>query len=124
MTARATMPSLDAADVAAILNARRFVFTSERELQDGIADALTAAGVAFEREAILWPDSRVDFLVGAVALEVKIDGVASSVLQQLHRYALAPHVQAVVLVTARSTLRAVPSILAGKPCRSVYVSPL
>lgn len=110
--------------IAVALSSRRFSFTSESELQEGIADVLGQEGFSFEREAVLAPGDRVDFLVGAVALEVKVDGAPSAVLGQLHRYAQCPRVEALLLVTSRATLRGVPAELAGKPCRAVYLSPL
>jgi hypothetical protein len=116
-----SMTSAERADfVAATLRGYRFRFSSERDLQDGIGRALAAAGYVFEREVRLAPGDIVDFVASDVGIEVKIAGSPQAIARQLMRYAGAPRVGALVLVT-RSLQHAhrFPAELAGKPLRVV-----
>jgi hypothetical protein len=106
---------MSSALVLQALTGKRFVESDEVSLQSGIASALEASGVAYEREVKLSPRDRVDFMVGGVALEVKIDGGVSEVTRQLHRYAQIDRVKEIVLVTSRLRHAAVPRSLNGKP---------
>jgi hypothetical protein len=84
------------------LRSTRFRFTSEAELQEGISQALTAAGILHKTEVILGPRDRVDFWIDVgIALEVKVDGSLSLVTRQLHRYAQYERVNEIILVTSR-----------------------
>ena len=105
--------------LATLLSTRRFWHSSEDELQRGIALVLDEAGIAYAREAELSAGERVDFLVGAVGVEVKVAGSLSQVARQLLRYA--PHVDGLLLVTARAQLDAFPPTLGGKPVRVVAI---
>lgn len=104
-----------------LLRAHRFHFQSEQELHDGISEALSAAGLAFEREVKLIGMDRIDFMVGSVGLEVKVGQSFADVLRQLHRYVQAPQLEALILVTTRSRHRAIPEFLGGKPLYVEYL---
>lgn len=108
-------------DLIAVLSNVRCRFTNERELQDGIERALTAGKLAFTREASLSAKDRVDFLVGDIAVEIKVDGTLANVTRQLHRYAEHETVAAVVLVTSRMQHKAMPEEMVGKPVRVVHL---
>lgn len=99
---------------------RRYRFSDETMLQNGIAKVLAEDGIAFEREYPLGRD-RVDFFVQGIALEVKVDGSLSEVTRQLHRYAQHPDVQIVALVTTKSQHCRMPSEMAGKPVRVIHL---
>lgn len=115
MTGVAHVPALIAA-----LKRTRFLYSNEKELQDGIAAALTAAKLPFEREVKLAEGDIIDFMVcGDVGIEVKIKGSPSEVARQLLRYAGHDKIQALVLVTGRAALAAVPDVLLGKPLHRV-----
>lgn len=102
----------------------RFTRASEATLQDGFAAAMTAEGIAFEREAVLAYGERIDFLVGDVGVELKIKGSASEVLRQLSRYARHERVQSLVLVTTRSLHLNLPRSFGGKALRVVLIGGL
>jgi hypothetical protein len=102
--------------LAASLRRRRFNYQNEKELQAGIESVLKADGFDFVREHPLGDAGVVDFFVsGFLAVEVKIKGSPSEVARQLLRYAGRDEVKAVVLVTGRSALSALPGALMGKP---------
>lgn len=93
--------------LAAILTAlggKRIDSTSEAVFQRDVGRLLTAAGVAWEREVILSPRDRIDFLVGDIGIECKVQGSVGDVAQQLLRYAQHARIGALVLVTGRARL--------------------
>jgi hypothetical protein len=96
---------------------RRYRFTDEKELQEGIARVLTLERLAFERELVLGSKDRVDFMVGAIGVEVKIGGGLAAVTRQLHRYAQHDRVEELLLVSSRMQLANLPPTLNGKPVR-------
>lgn len=97
---------------------------TEATLQAALADRFAAAGLAFEREVPLSPGDRPDFLVGGIAVEVKVDGGATALIRQIHRYAQHDRVDAILVVTTRAAHRGLPPELNGKPVRVAYLSPL
>ncbi len=103
--------------LATLLLARRFRFATEEDLQRGIESVLVSAGEPFRREERLTKKDRVDFLAGTIGIEVKIGGSLSQVTRQLLRYA--PHVDGLILVTARAQLDQLPPVLGEKPLRVV-----
>jgi hypothetical protein len=91
------------------------VHGSEEELNLLVERLLGAAGIEFKREHPLSKRDRVDFLVGRLALELKVDGSAAAILRQLDRYAESPDVDDLVLVTTRHSHRFATTKLRGKP---------
>lgn len=107
---------MSAAALTEILAMYRIGAYSEEALQEGIAEALDTEGWSFEREVILGPRDRVDFLLeGGVGIEVKIDGTAPALIRQLHRYAQHARIHELVVVTNRARLTQMPAELNGKP---------
>ena len=104
-----------AREIAAFLGRFRFRFTDERELQDGIERAFVRGGVAYEREVRLSARDRLDFLAGAVAVEVKVDGGLADLTRQVWRYAEDPRVRELLVVSSRSRLDGLASEINGKP---------
>lgn len=99
-----------------LLERYRFDESSEDALQRGVAEVLAGAALAFTREVPLSRQDRIDFLVlGGVGIECKTKGSLSALVRQLHRYALASQVDALVVVTARAQLARLPPLLNGKP---------
>lgn len=103
---------------------------NELGLQHAIERALVRAGVAYAREVeLLGPagrlhGDRIDFLLGDVGLEVKVDGSRADVIRQLDRYAESDQVQHLLLVTTRAQHRAMPRELREKPLEVLYLCPL
>ena len=113
----------DVARITRAIAGHRYRYASESELQDGLAEVLAAAGVAFEREVQIGDAGRIDFLAdGGVGLEVKVGGSLAAATRQLHRYAASAEIEALVLVTGRGRLAALPSTIGGKPLEVVDLS--
>ena len=55
----------------------------------------------------------VDFMVGSIAVEVKIKGAKAEIYRQLERYAAHDNVTAILLVSSRSMH--LPALINGKP---------
>lgn len=101
--------------VLSMLERHIFRFSEERELQDGIELALTHAGFEFEREKVLGPQDRPDFLVaGALAMEIKIKGTLSAALRQIDRYTKHEAVESVLLVGTPGWINRIPPEIRGK----------
>lgn len=111
----------DAARIAAVINAARYHYRDEGQLQEGIAAALAAAHIPAEREVHLSGRDRIDFLAGTTGIEVKIAGRPADVIRQLRRYAVSSRVEALILVTTRARHRAMPPVIGGKPVRVVWI---
>jgi hypothetical protein len=105
----------DLAAVTAALTANRYHHVDEHGLQAGLADALDAAGLGFEREVRLTPADRIDFLVDRVGIEVKVQGSPTVVMRQLLRYAHSDRLDALVLVTTRRRHRGLPRTVGRLP---------
>lgn len=100
----------------------RALTASERELQIAIEAMLRQNGVKYLREAPLTPRDRPDFLIGDIALELKVSGSQTTILGQLLRYAESPRVAAIVLLTTRPRhLVDLPTTLSGKPLHGVCI---
>ncbi len=111
----------DLAPVLGVLRGVRFNWSSEEELQAGIAEVLAQEGFNFLREVWIGPISRqggrIDFLDAElrVGIEVKISGSPAAVARQLQRYFAAREVEGLILVTARRQVaRYAESILLGE----------
>ena len=102
--------------IATLLQRTRLRVSNEAALQGDIATTLAAAGIAAEREVMLSPADRPDFMCGYVAIEAKCRYAKRSIYRQLERYAAHDRVSAIVLVTG--TAMGMPAQINGKP---IYV---
>ena len=96
------------------LAGHRFDVGCESTLQGQIAEVFRAAGIDFQREVRLSSSERIDFMVGGIGIEVKIDGQAKAIFRQCERYCAFDQVDALLLVTNRSM--GLPAEIEGKPC--------
>lgn len=103
----------------ALLVQYRFRFVTEKDLQDGIEAALKAENIGYTREHSLNVTDRPDFMVGGIAIEVKIKGSLADLLRQASRYAQCEDVNAVLVVGTPHWLTRVPHELCGKPVHAV-----
>lgn len=75
---------------------------TEEELHGEVASALRAAGIEAVHEARLAPRCRIDFLAGAIGIEIKKKRPErAKLVAQLARYAACPQVRALVVVAPR-----------------------
>lgn len=102
--------------------AHRFSFSTEDELQRGIAEALTIAGIEFRREVVLTRQDRIDFLLpGKIGVEVKTEGSISALTRQLHRYAQLDDIAVLVVVLGRVRLMNLPAMMNEKAIHLIPV---
>lgn len=112
---------MDPNTLSALLTRHRYTFANERELQDGIEQVLRTAGVSYVREARLSGAGRVDFVVGRIALEVKIAPSFARLARQLSHYARHPDVDALVVASMQGAHQDLPATLAGKPVHVAWL---
>lgn len=86
----------------------------EIALQDAIERRLEAADIACEREVRLTPKDKIDFLCGAIGVEVKIDGALAAVTRQVHRYGESDRIRHLVVVTTKRQHLCLPATVRGK----------
>lgn len=107
--------SILSATISRELRRHRSALAQEDMLQDTIAAALTDAGLAFEREVVLGPGERLDFLLTetSTALEIKKLPATHDTWRQVARYLAHDRVTSCIVIAPRVDVPA-PS-LAGKP---------
>lgn len=106
---------MDAVNIAGLLSRVAFRYVDEISLQDAIELVFQKHGIPSVREFSLSPRDRIDFFCEGVGVEVKIASSLMVVQRQLWRYAADPRIKSLVLVTTRSSHRALPDELQGKP---------
>lgn len=121
MTEKVLKVAMTLDELYAGLGEYRYRFDSEAVLQGAIQAALDALGFPYQREVRLDAKSRIDFLVGAIGLEVKVGGGLTPMLRQIHRYLAFPEVEGLLLVTTKSSHKRLVSMLQGKPVRVLHV---
>lgn len=110
-----------ATSIRELLGGHRFHYANEDQLQAGIAAALTAAGIAHEREVRLTAHDRIDFLVERLGIEVKVGHPLASVIRQLHRYAQCEQIDELLLITNRCNHALVPESINGKRIEVLFL---
>ena len=109
--------------IAALSAVRMPAQPEEYDIHAAVAEALAAAGLAYEHEYRLGPRNRIDFRVGRVGIEVKKGRPATSQLtKQLRRYLESDALDGVVVVTQRVT--ALPGTINGKPVHLISLNRL
>jgi hypothetical protein len=109
-------PAATGADVVRVLLGYRLPCSNEAALQVAIGEAFQREGLAHRREVVREAD-RIDFVVGRVGIECKVDMSVTNVTRQLTRYAHWPELDELVLVTTRGKHLDVPRLLNGKTVR-------
>ncbi len=115
-------PSRQVERVTALLRSYWARPQNELDLQLGIAALFDEHGVAYLREVALTDRDRIDFLVGDLGIEIKVQGTARAVFAQLERYLAHERVGEVMLLTTRAQLRVMPTHHAGKRIHVFYCS--
>ncbi len=117
-----TAPARRVHAVVAAVCGSAYRWTTEVGLQNGVAEALRAAGHTVEVEVPLTERDRLDLLVdGDIAVEVKIDGGLMPLTRQVHRYLRHERLAALVVVTPFRSLCRLPERMNDKPLRVALV---
>jgi hypothetical protein len=104
--------------IVTLLISHRLRVAVEKEFQADVERVLEKSGFAFTREYDLGIGiGTIDFYSPEhrIGLELKVKGSLADVARQLQRYAGSPQIDALVLVTGRARLGAVPKTIGGKP---------
>lgn len=107
------MISPQASQILALVRTLRLDLTNEKRTQVGLQEALERAGIVAQREVQLGDGDIVDFMVGNIAIEMKLKGQRRAILDQLERYARHGDVHEIILLTARCMT--LPAHIGGKP---------
>jgi hypothetical protein len=107
------------AGVRAVIESRKYRYTDELALQVGLAEAFEAAGLNARREVRLDDQSRIDFLIDRVGVEITVAGTVEAVERKLTR--CASHVDELVLVTTRPVHRYLPDEINDTPLLVVLI---
>lgn len=118
-----TSPGHTIDELVKAIGSNRYNFSCEEELQQAVASVLTDSSIQFDREHRIESD-RLDFRVGGIAIEIKVDGSLTEVTRQLHRYAQREEIKSLLLVTSKSRHRAIPREMNGKMVEVLYLNPL
>lgn len=105
-----------AGEILLALRSHRITGLAEKDIQAGISQALTTHEIEHCREYALSGADRIDFLIGSVGLEVKVQGSRASVIRQIARYAGHDEITEIILASSvRRLLYAVPDDILGVP---------
>lgn len=94
---------------------------NEAELSDAVRRLLDARGIRYETEVRLDARDRLDFLVGTVAIELKVKGSLAALLRQLDRYARHERIDSLLVATTLRRLTYLPAALHGKRIEAVHM---
>ena len=122
MTTAPTTPPV-VAEVIRLVQRSRLDLSSEKHLQEDVAQMLLAAGIAYEREKRLSAKDIPDFLIGGgVVVECKMRNKSKKmdIFKQLARYATSPEVTAIILASTVSM--GLPPEVEGKPLFAASLS--
>lgn len=107
---------MKAAEVSDLLGRYRIMGLTEVTVQEQIESVLQRQGIPFQREVELTPGDRIDFMVGAVGVEVKTKGTRAAITRQLGRYVRSESVEEIILAaTSRRILASVPDEILDMP---------
>lgn len=122
MSQASSTPSV-VADVIRLVQRSRLDLSSEKHLQEGVAEVLQGAGIAYEREKRLSAKDIPDFLIaGGVVVECKMRNKSKKmdIFRQLARYATYPEVTAIIL--ASNVSMGLPPEIEGTPLFAASLS--
>lgn len=104
---------MNAESLHKLLSLYRLTLSREKTLQDEISKILTTNKIEHRREVRLSDKDCIDFLIGNVGMEAKLQGAAMAIYKQCERYCGYPEVKELLLVTNRSI--GLPKEINGKP---------
>lgn len=102
---------LAAAQIIELVHRHQIPLHNEKATQARLEELLQAHGFEFTREARVGEGDIPDFMVGGLAVEVKIKGGKMDIYRQLRRYAQQPRVTRILLVT--NVAMGLPDVIEG-----------
>lgn len=108
--------------VTELLNGVPFPINNEIATQNAIEALFINKGVSFLREESLDRNSRPDFLIGPVVVEVKIKGDRKAIIKQCLRYLQFDSVTGIILISSKTVANFADLIPPGKQLRIVNIS--
>ena len=109
------------AELKLLMASYRFRYSSEAQLQGGIAEFLRQQRIEFRAEVRLSPADRIDFMLGNLGVEVKINQPLGQVMRQLHRYAQHADVVELLLITNRCQHARIPPSINRKGVEVLFL---
>ncbi|MCA0214739.1 MAG: hypothetical protein LCH79_16370 [Proteobacteria bacterium] len=109
-----------AARIVEIVERNRLPLSNEKATQAALAELLKAAGIEHERECRLSGKDIPDFMIGGLAVELKIKGGKMDIYRQLKRYAEHDRVTRLLLVTG--VAMGLPGDILNKPATMASLS--
>lgn len=100
-------------DIIALVHGLRVPLTNEKDTQAALEIVFKEAGYPVRREVHLNEHDIVDFMIGNIAIELKLKGQRTAIYSQLERYTQHKEVEQIILLTSRCM--ALPSHINGKP---------
>lgn len=104
---------MTAQEIIRLLSLTRFPLSNEKMLQAAIEEEFDDHGVEHSREHRLSASDIPDFMVGRIAIEVKIKGSKRAIYGQVKRYVEHAEVDELILVT--NVPMGMPATINGKP---------
>ena len=86
--------------IVQLIEGAKINVTTEAASHQAIAALLAGHGMDVQTEVRLSPKSRVDLMVGSIAIEVKTGHRRADILRQINRYSQIDEVSEVILATA------------------------
>ena len=117
------MPILLENVISAVRTIRSPLSQSEYDLHLLVSDAMRDAGINFRHEVMIAPRCRIDFLAGAIGIEIKRGRPhTKTLINQLTRYLASPRLDAIVVISERDA--GLPATVLGKPCANISLQRL
>lgn len=91
--------------IAQSIASRRYSYSNEDQLQVALEYAFASDELNARREVEIALGCRIDFVIGRVGVEVKVDSPGHAVARQLRRYLGSDLIDEVLLVTNRERHR-------------------
>lgn len=108
------MKKVHAERIKELLSRYRLDITSEATVQDQIEKVLQESKIEYYREFRLSSNDRIDFFIGGIGIEIKINGPVRAIFRQCAKYCACDEIESLVLVSARAM--GFPDTIKGKPC--------
>jgi hypothetical protein len=111
---------MSASEIIQLIRGYRFGLGDEKRLQEDLFGVLQARFPETRREVRLSPGNIIDFMIGAIGIEVKIKGQRLAIYRQCERYC--EHNDVAELILLSNAAMGFPPEIKGKPTYLVSLS--